>query len=234
MKRPLVFLSLCFAFALGAHSAPAAAHFIAPDAINPQKLVPPAPASDSLVQHAEIEVLLNLQTTRTPEQVAFAQKVQGETVFVFGSEVMGEWFTAANLPKTAAFFAQVREDFTPIGRLTKKLFNRRRPAFQDDRIKPCVEFSDTSSYPSGHAAQSSMWAGLLSAVFPDQAAGFSERAGKTRWARLVGGAHHPTDVEAGRVLGEAEARELLKNPAVQKAIADLQTEAAPFLHKKAA
>ncbi len=232
------FLSLTCALLLSAVTVPAAIEphvpFLAPGAIEPQSLIPAAPAPDSLVQHAEIEVLLNLQASRSPADIAFAQKVQGETVFVFGADVLGDWFTAANLPKTAAFFAQVREDFTPIGHAIKKTFNRRRPAFQDARIKPCVEFSDTSSYPSGHAAQSSLWAGLLSVAFPDHAAAFTERAAKTRWARLVGGAHHPTDVEAGRLIGEAEVRELLKNPAVQKALEEIKAEAASFLGKKAA
>jgi len=234
MFRAVTFVWLVLFSALTAPAETGHVAFLTPGAIDPQALIPPAPAPDSLVQHAEIEVLLNLQAIRTETDVAFARKVQGETVFVFGADVLGDWFNAANLPKTAAFFAQVREDFTPVGHTVKKLFNRRRPAFQDPRIKPCVEFSDTSSYPSGHAAQSSLWAGLLSVVFPDQSTGFAERAAKTRWARLVGGAHHPTDVEAGRILGEAEARELLKNPAVQKGLEELKAEVAPFLRKKAA
>lgn len=232
MKSALVFLGVCLAFALPLPAA--AAHFLAPGSIEPQKLIPPPPAADSLVEHAEIEVILNLQRARTPAQVARAQEIQNEDVFVFGSDVLGKWFAADNLPKTAAFFAALREDFTPVGHLTKKTFNRRRPPFQDARIKPCVEFSDTSSYPSGHATQSAMWATLLSEIFPDHAEGFAARAAETRWYRVIGGAHHPTDVEAGRILGEAEARELLKNPAVQKVIRELQAETAPFLHKQAA
>lgn len=234
MPRILVLICLVFFAAKPTFAAPDHIPFLAPGVIDPQALIPQPPAPDSLVQHAEIEVLLNLQLNRTTADVAFAQKVQGETIFVFGADVLGDWFNATNLPKTAAFFAQVREDFTPVGHAIKKTFNRRRPAYQDPRIKPCVEFSDTSSYPSGHAAQSSLWTGLLSVVFPDQAAGFAERAAKTRWARLVGGAHHPTDVEAGRIIGEAEVRELLKNPAVKKALDEMKAEAAPFLHKKAA
>jgi len=234
MKRPFAFLCLLFVTSLAPVGANAAVNFIAPDAIRPQELIPPPPAADSLVQHAEIEVLLNLQRTRTPQDIAMARRVQNEDVFVFGSDVLGDWFDAAHLPKTAVFFARIREDFTPIGHLTKRLFNRRRPPFQDARIKPCVNFSDSSSYPSGHAAQSALWAGILAEVFPDQAGAFAERAAKTRWARVVGGAHHPTDVEAGRVVGEAEARELLRNPAVRKAIEELRAEAAPFLQKKAA
>lgn len=232
MKRTLALLGICLAFAFPLTAAPA--HFLVPGSIEPQKLIPPPPAADSLVEHAEIEVILNLQLARTPAQVARAQEIQNENVFVFGSDVVGDWFTAANLPQTANFFAELREDFTPVGHLTKETFHRRRPPFQDARIKPCVEFSDTSSYPSGHATQSAMWAVLLSEILSDHTAGFAARAAETRWYRVIGGAHHPTDVEAGRVLGEAEARELLKNPAVQKVIAELQAEVAPFLHKKAA
>lgn len=232
MKRTLGLLCVCLAFAFPLPAA--AAHFLVAGSIEPQKLIPPAPASDSLVEHAEIEVILNLQHARTPAQVARAQQIQNEDVFFFGSDVLGHWFNADNLPKTAKFFAELREDFTPVGHLTKKTFNRRRPPYQDARVKPCVEFSDTSSYPSGHATQSAMWAALLREIFPDHAEGFAARAAETRWYRVIGGAHHPTDVEAGRILGEAEARVLLKNPAVQKAIGELQAEAAPFLHKKAA
>jgi len=232
MKRALVLLCACLAFAFPVPAA--AAPFLVPGSIEPQKLIPPPPAADSLVEHAEIEVILNLQLARTPAQIARAQQIQNEDVFVFGSDALGNWFTSANLPKTGRFFAQLREDFTPVGHLTKKTFNRRRPPFQDARIKPCVEFSDTSSYPSGHATQSAMWAALLTELFPDHAAAFAARAAETRWYRVIGGAHHPTDVEAGRILGEAEARELLKNPAVQEVIRELQAEAAPFLHKKAA
>lgn len=232
MKRllPLFFVCLAFAFPLPV----LATRFLVPGSIEPQKLIPPPPAADSLVERAEIEVILNLQLARTSAQAARAQKIQNEDVFFFGADVLGDWFTSANLPKTGRFFAQLREDFTPVGHVTKKTFARRRPPFQDARIKPCVEFSDTSSYPSGHATQSAMWAVLLSEIFPDHAAGFAARAAETRWYRVLGGAHHPTDVEAGRVLGEAEARELLKNPAVQEAISELRIEAAHFLQKKAA
>ena len=232
MKRALVLFFVCLAFAFPVQAAPA--HFLVPGSIEPQKLIPPPPVPDSLIEHAEIEVILNLQLARTPAQVARAQQIQNEDVFFFGCDVLGDWFTAANLPKTAEFFAQLREDFTPVGHLIKKTFNRRRPPFQDARIKPCVEFSDTSSYPSGHATQSAMWAALLSEVFPDHAGGFAARAMETRWYRVIAGAHHPTDVEAGRILGEAEARELLKIPAIQKALDQIRAEAAPFLHKKAA
>jgi acid phosphatase (class A) len=211
-----------------------AANYLAPDAVNVQTLLPPPPAADSIVQHAELEVVLHLQLERTPAQVARAQHVAAEDAFVFGSDVLGSWFSAANLPLTADFFNKVRDDLVPINAATKKFFNRRRPPFMDARIKPCVKFTDNGSYPSGHSMRSAIWAGLLSAIFPDQAAAFQARAFETRWCRLLAGVHNPSDVEAGRILGEAIVKEFLKNPEVQKEIELLKTEAAAQALKKAA
>ena len=209
-------------------SAPAAtglgSSWLAPGAVDPSALLPAPPAADSLVQRAELEVLLHLQAERTPAQIARAKVVESEDVFVFGADVLGEWFTAANLPQTADFFAKVREEFVPINTAAKQLFKRRRPPYLDARIKPCVKYADTGSYPSGHGMQSAMWAGLLGAIFPEQADGFARRAGESRWCRLLAGVHNPSDVEAGRVVGEAIARELLKNPAVQQAGAAIRAE----------
>lgn len=228
---PVKRLALLFLFA----TLPAlAANFLAPDAIDVKALLPAPPAADSLVQRAELEVVLHLQAERTPAQIARAQHVDSEDAFVFGADVLGDWFTAAQLPHTAEFVAQLRDDLQPVNSATKKLFNRRRPPFLDARVKPCVKFSDTGSYPSGHGMRSAIWAGLLAAAFPEKATAFQERAAETRWCRLLAGVHNPSDVEAGRILGDAIVQELLKNPAVQKALEEVRAEAAPFLLKKAA
>jgi acid phosphatase (class A) len=213
---------------------PGPAHFLASGAIDLPALVPDAPAPDSLVQRAELDVLYHLQLERTPGQVARARVVNAEDVFVIGSDVLGEWFNQANLPRSAAFFALVTEDMTPFNQAAKTLFHRRRPPFVDPRIKPCVEPADTGSYPSGHAMRAALWAALLGTAFPEQAAALQARAEETRWGRLLAGVHFPSDVEAGRTIGEALAREMLKHPAVQQALEQLRAEAAPFRHKKAA
>jgi acid phosphatase (class A) len=224
----------CLALFLALSLPALAANFLAPDAIDVVRLLPPPPAADSLVQRAELEVVLQLQAERTPAQVARAEHVETEDAFVFGADVLGAWFTPANLPRTADFLAKLRDDLQPINAATKQHFNRRRPPFLDARVQPCVKHPDTGSYPSGHAMRSAIWAGVLGALFPDQAAAFQARATETRWSRLLAGVHNPTDVEAGRVLGEAIAQELLKNPAVLQALDALRAEAAPHLHRKAA
>ena len=208
-------------------AAAAKPHFLAPDALDLKTLLPAPPAPDSPEAAAEITELLQLQAARTPAQAARCGQIEGEDIWLFGSEVLGAWFNAANLPQTAAFFAAVRNDFIPVNRAAKAVWPRRRPPFADARIVPCVEFADSGAYPSGHGIQSHMWAGLLAALFPEQAAGFEQRAQETLRYKLLSGVHYASDLRAGRVVGEALARELLKDAAVQKLLVELRAEAAP-------
>jgi acid phosphatase (class A) len=143
--------------------------------------------------------------------------------------VVGPWFDGDRLPKTAAFFARVRADFVPVNRATKELWPRRRPPFVDARVRPCVETTDSGSYPSGHGIQSSLWAALLSELLPQHAAGFAARAEETRRIRLVTGVHFPSDLVAGQLIGEALAKEMLKSAALQQELAAVREELARSL-----
>jgi acid phosphatase (class A) len=222
MKALSVFLvTLAFATA-----AAAAANFLAPDALKLPSLLPPPPAAESPTTKIEIDQILALQKTRTPEQAARCAQIETEDLWLFGSEVVGPWFTAARLPKTAAFFGQVREDFLAVNRAAKELYPRRRPSFVDERVKPCVECKDTPSYPSGHGIQSSLWAVLLGEIFPGKADAFILRAATTRNYKAISGVHYPSDLAAGQAVGEAFGRALLKNPHVQQIITELRREAA--------
>jgi acid phosphatase (class A) len=211
----------------------AAANFVAPAALNLPALLPPPPAAGSPAARVELDQVFALQSARTPEQAARCVQIENETIWLFGSEVLGPWFTEANLPKTAAFFAQVREDFIAVNRAAKELYPRKRPPFADERIKPAVECKDTPSYPSGHGIQSSVWAALLGQIFPDQAANFVLRAATTRNFKVISGAHYPSDLAAGQAVGEAFGRALLENLAVQKTAAELGEEAAAIVSQRA-
>lgn len=214
---------------LAAWTAASAANFVEPTVLDIATLVGPPPAPGSVVARAELDVVLQLQALRTPDQERRAREVDQETIFRFGAEVVGPWFDGDRLPKTAAFFARVRADFVPVNRISKELWPRKRPPFVDPRVKPCVETTDSGSYPSGHGIQSSLWAALLSELLPAHAAGFAARAEETRRVRLVTGVHFPSDIVAGQLIGEALAREMLKSPAMQQELAVVREELARML-----
>ncbi len=214
------------ALSLVAAGALHAGRFVADSALDLRALLPPPPAADSVVTRAELDVVLQLQDLRTPALAARAQVIEQETLFPFAADVVGPWFTADRLPKTAALFAAVRDDFLPVNRAAKAVWPRRRPPFADARVKPCVEFSDSGAYPSGHGIQSALWAALLTELMPDHAAGFQARAAETRRLKLFSGVHYPSDLEAGRLVGEALAREMLMSPALRAALAEARAEIA--------
>jgi len=212
--------------ALSATASAIAGHFLPDPALDLRVILPPPPAADSLVTKAELDVVVQLQELRTPELAKRAAQIENETWSQFGADVVGPWLDPGNLPKTAALFAAVREDFVPINRASKALWPRKRPPYVDPRVKPCVEFSDTGAYPSGHGIQSALWAALFSELFPGHSAAFQKRAQETRRMKLFTGVHYPSDLEAGRVLGEAIAREMRKSLALQSALAEARAEIA--------
>lgn len=224
--RPVRALALPLFATLGVATSALAGHFVATDALNIPRLIAPPPAADSLVTRAELDVVLQFQDLRTPALALRANQVEQETLFSFAADAAGPWFTEARLPKTAALFAAVGEDFGAVNRAAKAVWPRKRPPYADARVKPCVEYSDSGSYPSGHGIQSALWAVLLAELLPEHAAGFQARALETRRMKLFTGVHYPSDLEAGRLVGEALAREMLKSPALQQALAAARTELA--------
>lgn len=75
---------------------------------------------------------------------------------------------------------------------------------------------DISAYPSGHTAFGTACAIVLAEMVPEQRAALFARARLYGDARLVVGAHYPTDIEAGRSIGTAAAAVMLQNHQFQE------------------
>jgi len=66
---------------------------------------------------------------------------------------------------------------------------------------PPADPSLSPSYPSGHAAVGAMDAIILAQMVPEQRSALFARGWAYGDARVIGGVHFPSDVEAGRILG---------------------------------
>jgi len=202
--------------------------FITGDAREIAGDLPPPPADNSIAGRADLETVLQVQADRTPEQEARARRVAPHTPFLMGKAVMGEWFTAENLPRTAAIMQAVWDQTSSVTRALKADWDRARPSARDPRVHPCVPVPTNASYPSGHSTAAAVWAAVFAAAFPEHAAAFEAQAQETRWARVLGGAHFPTDVQAGRLLGERIAARMLASPAMPEALARMREEVASY------
>jgi acid phosphatase (class A) len=207
--RMLLPLVLALAGALPAQTpapamAPAATplappHFTQASAFDFGKLLPPPPAPDSIASRGELEVLLQVQAARTPEQVAWAKIVDTETVFGL-ADVLGPWFRKEDLPATEAFFKDFTDDVRMMDRAAKAPFLRPRPHTVDPAVQPCVRLPTSTSYPSGTVLQAYAWAELFAEIFPEKRDALFARARRAAWGRVLGGVHYPSDLAAGRLL----------------------------------
>ncbi len=203
----------------------AGAGFMAPSALDYTALLPPPPSAGSLAAQAELDVVLQVQAWRTPEQVAWAKLVEKDQVFNHAA-VLGAWFTAERLPRTAAFFKTIGDDLRAIDAASKRPFQRARPWTIDARVEPCVTKPASNSYPSGSAMQSLVWAELLAELVPAKRDELIARAHRAGWGRVLGGVHWPSDVTAGRVLAVAYLAEVRKSADFRAAFAAAQAEVA--------
>ncbi len=214
-------LSLACVVASGAlraaETVPSFPAYLAVDAVDYRAVIPPPPAEESFQLRVDEECVLAFARERTPEQAALAKRYEILNVFLLLQPVLGDWATAERLPLTAKIFEQVRRAGRPAIEAAKASWNRRRPYDRfPDRIAPAVAKPHNTSYPSGHSADAALYAAALTEIFPEHAAAWQEQAARVRWSRLVGGAHYPSDVVAGQLLGAAIGRAMLQSPRLKQ------------------
>jgi acid phosphatase (class A) len=197
--------------------------YLSADAVNVVELLPAPAAIDSEEARAERDLMVALQQQRTEGQVARCRSEVKVTLAAF-ARVMGPWFTEENLPRLAQLLKHAEKDAGVFSGAAKNHFARKRPAAEDPRIKIAVENEDTPAYPSGHAMRGILFATILAQLAPQQQAPLLERGREIGWDRVIAGMHHPSDIVAGRVVGQAVARSLLASPRFQEELAAARAE----------
>ncbi|HTW94161.1 MAG TPA: phosphatase PAP2 family protein [Tepidisphaeraceae bacterium] len=209
------------AFLIGASkSAPV---LISRDAVDVIQLLPAPPTLQSEENQAEISLMLQLQKTRTKVDKQRIASEDGMSVFVF-ADVMGPWFNAQNCPKTADLFDQVESDSVYFASVGKEYWKRPRPYASVPALNPNGKIEKSASYPSSHSTRGTVYAELLADIFPDKRAAILERGRQLGWDRVIAGVHYPSDVAAGRVLGQALAQAFEKSPEYQQRLAAVKAE----------
>jgi hypothetical protein len=208
---------------LGSVAVAADSNYVKPTDIDWEKLIGPPPKAGSDEQNQEIAKLLEWQAKRTTTDVDRCKAEETADPFIF-SGVLGDKFTAKDLPKTASLLKKIQEDVKGITTPAKAKFERKRPPAQDERIKPCVKMEENGSYPSAHATRGVVWSRVLAEMFPDKKDALLKRGLLMGEDRVIAGIHFPSDVAAGQKLGDAIADKLLADPAFQAAMKEAKAE----------
>jgi acid phosphatase (class A) len=180
--------------------------------INLLLLLPPPPANDSAQMKAELGEILTIQVTRTKAMEDRAVADVTENVWRFADVVDSPKFTAAALPKVAAFFDRVVETESAVVDPAKDVWKRPRPHLYSDLVKPVVPLSKSGSYPSGHSTVGTLMGIELANMLPEKRAQVMARAWECGHNRVVGGIHYPSDIEMGRISGMVIAQTISTHP----------------------
>lgn len=216
---------------LSVHAKDTTPIYIAPASVDWKALLPAPPANGSPETQREIDLLLEKQKSRTDAEVARA-KSEAHPNISFFNEVLGPWFNAKDAPQTMAFLKKVDSDAYPVVEAAKSYYHRPRPPFQDKRIQAAVEIPKNASYPSGHAEFGELYALILAELAPDLKDAIAARGDQIGDDRVMAGVHFPSDVAAGRMLGQALFAKFMASPAFQADLAKAKAEVAAARSKQ--
>jgi len=185
-------------------------------------LLPSPPARGSAEAAADLDCVRTVCKARTKEEEASAMK-SSTLAFSLFAPAIGPSFDLEKLPKTSALLLQVKKEIGTAIDNAKDHFKRLRPYELDDQLsvgKPEPSFS----YPSGHSTRGTVYALVLAEIFPEKREAILTEGREIGWHRVIIAKHFPSDVYAGRVLGQAIVHSLLENPAFQKDLGEAKAE----------
>jgi len=205
------------------------AHFVTADQFDFKALLGDPPADGSREHKEEVDRMLDLQASRTPEEEHRCREEEEVTAFAF-STVLGEEFNPKNLPTTAKVMAEASADSKGVANAAKLIWRRVRAPLAEPRIHSCVKLEHTASYPSGHATRGMVWAMLLADIFPEKRDALLARGKQIGDDRFLAGMHYPSDVVAGQKLGAEIAAKLLGNAEFKAELEKARAECATSVH----
>jgi acid phosphatase (class A) len=192
----------------------------------------PPPADDTLAGAADLVAVLVVQGLRDGD-VEVEARIDGDLpALTWALRALGPGYDPAYQPAAFALFDAVRVDMTrAVDMIKAQGAQRVRPHQRDPRVKPSlsIEGHGSNSWPSGRAAATRVWAGVLTDLFPERAPQLEAAADRSATLRLIGGVHYPTDLVEGKRLADMFLERLRANSTyrtqIQRAKVEMQTSA---------
>lgn len=172
-----------------------------------KNLIGPYPVQGSEAHIADFDTLRNYQNTRTEQEckeASLEESANLHTLFVHNNGPLTNSEAKRLTPRFLKIYAEVGANIY----IAKKIYKRPRPYNFNREIVPCIDLEKSYAYPSGHTTMARVLAQLLGRIYPERKEAFMKRADQSATFRVLGGVHHPTDIVAGKKLGDAFVRSM--------------------------
>jgi acid phosphatase (class A) len=191
--------------------------------------LPKPPEKDEDLRR-ETFALLREAAARTDEHIAAARADAEENPMRIVAAILPD-ADGTTTPRLAIVLGAAELAERSILDELKARFPRKRPFQVIDGFTSCVGGA-SGSYPSRHNAFAFLIAGLLSDLVPERTEALRKRAVEYGNARLLCGAHWPSDVEAGRTVGQELAARVAASPEWRSVRSELRNELISAQSKK--
>lgn len=108
----------------------------------------------------------------------------------------------ANMEDKHIIYNMMKNEINSIIMNVKEKYNRVRPYYLDNTIKPTIEPPKHPSYPSGHSTQSYFIAYILSEKYPNKGEQFLKIAHQMSVNREYAGVHYESDTKFGKLVAK--------------------------------
>jgi len=213
---------------------PAAGVYVAPMQVDMTELLAPPPADGSEAARRDLSAVLEAQRTARAQHQREHAIADASTTCGRFDDVLGVELTSARTAPALAFLDRAAREGASLSAAPKKYWHRRRPFIVDPQIERLADIAPNgplasdrrsaqalarTSYPSGHATFGTVCAILLADMVPEKRRELFARGQDYGHSRLVVGAHFPSDVEAGRIVGTVAVALMQENLQFQREFA---------------
>jgi acid phosphatase (class A) len=212
-------LALCSVVLLGLAATPALSLSDKPYLVDTDadfgNLLPPPPADGSARDKHDLQIVLEMQKTVTPERMERIQADVEQSVYRIAGEILGPNFSKDRFPLAGAFFDKVNKDSAVGVRTIKQKYKRLRPFQASKEVQTPANIAAASqgpTYPSGHSTFGAEVALLLAMMVPEKKAELFARGWQYGEQRIASGVAYPSDWEGGHIGATVMVTLMLQKP----------------------